>query len=105
MGDGWKRTLYTDGRKVEEEQATGATKIRAKRKGGKVVVDTEYPNGREVTETWDVLANPRLLVVTTKISGKRGSFTFKRVYDPESPVESPAAPAPPAAATAPPATR
>jgi hypothetical protein len=97
MGDGSKRTLYTDGRKVEDEQPTGTTKIEAKRKGGKVVVDTEYPNGREVVETWEVLASPRLLVVTTKVSGKRGKFTFKRVWDPE-PVPAPpasAAPAPP----------
>jgi hypothetical protein len=98
MGDGTKRTLYTDGRKVEEEQATGTTRIRARRKGGKVVVDTEYPNGREVTETWELLASPRLLVLTTKISGKRGSFRFKRVYDPEPAPETPAAP-PAAAAT------
>jgi hypothetical protein len=83
MADGGKRTLYTDGRKVEIEESTGTTTIHAKRKGGKVVVDTEYPNGREVVETWELLANPRLLVVTTKISGKRGSFTFKRVWDPE----------------------
>jgi hypothetical protein len=93
MGDGSKRTLYTDGRKVEDEQPTGTTKIQAKRKSGKVVVDTEYPNGREVVETWEVLANPRLLVVTTKISGKRGKFTFKRVWDPE-PVPTPPAAAP-----------
>ena len=90
MGDGSNRTLYTDGRKIEDEQATGTTKIQAKRKSGKIVVDTEYPNGREVVETWEVLSNPRLLVVTTKISGKRGKFTFKRVWDPEP------APAPPA---------
>jgi hypothetical protein len=95
MGDGSKRTLYTDGRKIEEEQATGTTKVRTKRKGTKVVVDTEYPNGREVTETWEVLAAPRLLVLTTKIAGKRGSFSFKRVYDPETG---------PAPATAPPPT-
>lgn len=83
MGDGGKRTLYTDGRKVEIEESTGTTTIRTKRKSGKVVVDTEYPNGREVVETWELLANPHLLVVTTKVSGKRGSFTFKRVWDPE----------------------
>jgi hypothetical protein len=99
MGDGSKRTLYTDGRKVEEEQATGTTTIHAKRKSGKVVVDTEYPNGREVVETWELLANPRLLAVTTKISGKRGSITFRRIWDPE--VEPASAPvAPPAAMTA-----
>lgn len=98
MGDGSKRTLYADGRKVEDEQPTGTTTIHTKRKGGRVVVDTEYPNGREVVETWEVLPSPRLLVVTTKVSGKRGKFTFKRVWDPE-PV-----PAPPAAGAAPPAT-
>jgi hypothetical protein len=98
MGDGSKRTLYTDGRKVEDEEATGLTKIQTKRKGGRVVVDTEYPNGREVVETWEVLANPRLLVVTTKVSGKRGKFTFKRVWDPE-PVSTPPAAAAPAPAT------
>lgn len=97
MGDGSKRTLYTDGRKVEDEQPTGTTKIQAKRKGGKIVVDTEYPNGREVVETWEILANPRLLVVTTKISGKRGKFTFKRVWDPE-PASAPPATAAPAPA-------
>lgn len=96
MSDGSKRTLYTDGRKVEDEQPTGMTKIQAKRKSGKVVVDTEYPNGREVVETWEVLANPRLLMVTTKISGKRGKFSFKRVWDPEP------APIPPATAAPPP---
>jgi hypothetical protein len=107
MGDGTLRTLYADGRKVEEEQATGTTTIRAKRKGGKIVVDTEYPNGREVVETWELLANPRLLVLTTKISGKRRSFTFKRVYDPESvpeaPVPSTGGSAQPASATVAPA--
>ncbi len=70
MGDGSTRTLYTDGRKVEVEETTGTTKIKAKRKSGKVVVDTEYPNGREVVETWELLSNPRLLVVTTKVGGK-----------------------------------
>jgi len=93
MGDGTKRTLYTDGRKVEFEEATGTTTIRTKRKSGKVVVDTEYSNGREVTETWELLESPRLLVLTTKIVGKRGSFTFKRVYEPEA-ASAPTAPAP-----------
>ena len=99
MGDGSKRTLFTDGRKVEEEQATGTTTIQAKRKSGKVVVDTEYPNGREVVETWEILAKPRVLVVTTKISGKRGNFAFKRIWDPEA-ATSPAPGSAPA--TAPP---
>ena len=99
MGDGSTRTLYTDGRKIEVEEATGTTKIKARRKSGKIVVDTEYPNGREVIETWELLASPRLLVVTTKVAGKLGRFTFKRVFDPE----PEAAPAPGAATGAPPA--
>ena len=101
MGDGSKRTLYTDGRKVEDEQATGTTTIHTKRKSGKVVVDTEYPNGREVVETWELLANPRLLAVTTKISGKRGNFTFKRVWDPEEKTPPAATSSPSTAAPAP----
>jgi hypothetical protein len=101
MGDGSKRILYTDGRKVEEEQSTGTTTIHAKRKSGKVVVDTEYPNGRKVTETWELLASSRVLVVTTKIAGKRGSFSFKRVYDPEPETESAPPPAPAPIAPAP----
>jgi len=101
MGDGSTRTLYTDGRKVEVEEATGTTTTKTKRKGGKIVVDTEYPSGREVKETWEVLANPRLLVLTTKISGRRGSFSFKRVFDPEVPPAPGPAGAPAPAATGP----
>lgn len=104
MGADGKRVLFTDGRKVEEETGAGTTKIKAKRKSGKVVVDTEYPNGREVTETWELLSGSKNLVVTTKISGKRGTFSFKRVYDPEPAAEA-VAPASPAPAAPPPTSR
>ena len=99
--DGGKRLLFTDGRKVEQEGDAGTTTTKAKRKGDKIVVDTQYPNGREVVETWELLSGPaRMLVVSTKISGKRGSFSFKRVYDPE-PVAETAPASSPAPSTAP----
>ncbi len=109
--DGGKRVLYTDGRKVEEETGAGTTKIKSKRKGDRVVVDTEYPSGRGAVETWELVPGPsRMLLVTTKISGKRGSFTFKRIYDAEPDAEAPSPAAvpsagPPPAAASQPATR
>jgi hypothetical protein len=94
--DGGSRVLHTDGRKVEEETGAGTMKVKAKRRGSTVVVDTEYPNGREVVETWEILTETKSLIVTTKVSGKRGTFAFRRVYDPEPAPE--AAPAPSTAA-------
>jgi hypothetical protein len=82
-GAGKERLYYLDGRKVEEEWSEGTVKIRTKQKGETVLVDTEYPSGREVVQTYEVLRDVRRLVVTTKISGgRRGSFSFRRVYDP-----------------------
>jgi len=107
--DGGKRVLYTDGRKVEEDTGAGTTKTKTKRKGDKIVVDTEYANGREVVETWELVPGPtRMLMVSTQIEGKRGKFSFKRVYQPEPAPEAappaggaPAAPAAPAPGAAP----
>jgi hypothetical protein len=78
-----ERVFYLDGRKVEEERGEGTVKIRTKRKGATVVVDTEFPSGREVVQTYEILPDVKRLVVTTKISGgRRKSFSFRRVYDP-----------------------
>jgi len=88
-----ERVFYLDGRKVEEERSEGTVKIRTKRKGETVVVDTEYPSGREVVQTYEILKDVKRLVVTTKSSGgRRGSFSFRRVYDPAA--ESAPAPTP-----------
>ncbi len=98
-GAGKERLFYLDGRKVEEERGEGTVKIRTKRKGETVVVDTEFPSGREVVQTYEILKDAGRLVVTTKISGgRRGSFSFRRVYDPApepAPSETAPAPAPP----------
>ncbi len=81
---GKERLHYLDGRKVEEERGEGTVKVRTKRKGETVVVDTEFPSGREVVQTYEILKDVRRLVVTTKISGGRSRpFSFRRVYDPE----------------------
>jgi hypothetical protein len=103
-GEKPERVYVLDGRKVEEERSEGTVKTKTKRKGETVVVDTEYPSGREVVQTYGILKDVKRLVVTTKISGgRRGSFSFRRVYDPaieaptapkeEAPAPSPAAPA------------
>lgn len=78
-----ERVYFLDGRKVEEERSEGTVKTKTKRKGETVVVDTEYPSSREVVQTYEILKDVKRLVVTTKISGgRRGSFSFRRVYDP-----------------------
>lgn len=89
-----ERVYFLDGRKVEEERSEGTVKTKTKRKGETVVVDTEYPSGREVVQTYEILKDVGRLVVTTKISGgRRGSFSFRRVYDPAS-EPAPATPEP-----------
>jgi hypothetical protein len=102
-GAGKERLYYLDGRKVEEERSEGTVKIKTKQKGETVVVDTEYPSGREVVQTYEILKDVGRLVVTTKISGgRRGSFSFRRVYDPApdpAPAESAPIPAPSLPAT------
>lgn len=110
-GDGKTRVLFTDGRKIEEERFDGTLKIKTKKKSDKIVVSYEYPSGREVTETWELLTPARRILVMTKVEGRRGTFSFKRVYDPELEAVSPgpppapstmSSPAPAPASTAPP---
>ena len=101
-GSSRERVLYTDGRKIKEERAAGTAKIRTKRKGGRgeiLVVTTDAPDGRDVIETWELHADPRVLVVRTDVEGRR-PFTFKRVYEPEEPTGK----APTPGARVPPAT-
>jgi hypothetical protein len=81
--EGKTRVLFTDGRKVEEERLDGTLKIKTKKRSDRIVVSYEYPSGRDVTETWEVLTPARRLLVTTKVETHRGTFSFKRVYDPE----------------------
>jgi len=106
--NGGERILYTDGRKVEDTMGEATVTIKAKRKGDqgeRLEVSTESSDGRDVKETWELLSSPHLLVVTTKVSGKR-SFSFKRVYEvqAEPPAEAPPLAAPPVAPGAAPST-
>jgi len=90
--------LWADAEDVGE-RAAGVAKIRTKRKGGRgeiLIVTTDAPDGRDLIETWELHADPRVLVVRTEVEGRR-SFTFKRVYEPEKPAgeaPTPAAPVP-----------
>ncbi|MFI5182145.1 MAG: hypothetical protein ACHQPI_12210, partial [Thermoanaerobaculia bacterium] len=80
---GNERVYWLDGRKVKEEKNEGTVMTKTKRKGSTIVVDTEYPSGREVVATYELLPEIRHLVVTMKISPPKGrSFSFRRVYDP-----------------------
>ncbi len=83
-GEGSKRTIYPDGEERELDDGLGPATVTAKRKGARgerIVVSSKWPVGRDVSETWELLSNPRRLLVTTKVSSRR-SFTMKRVYDP-----------------------
>ncbi|HEX7578574.1 MAG TPA: hypothetical protein VF580_01135 [Thermoanaerobaculia bacterium] len=81
---GKKRVLYPDGEERELDDGDGPAAVTAKRKGARgerIVVSSKWPTGRGMSETWELLSNPRRLLVTTKVSSRR-SFTVKRVYDP-----------------------
>jgi hypothetical protein len=89
---GHQHTLYTDGRKVEEERSFGGTtELHAVWKDGHVVVTTQSEHGRKTTETYSVTADGSQLTVTTKIDRQRGSaIEIKRVYDAVKPETTPA---------------
>lgn len=103
---GKKRVLYPDGEERELDDGEGPAAVTAKRKGARgerIVVSSKWPTGRGMSETWELLSNPRRLLVTTKVSSRR-SFTVKRFYDPAPdgspeavPTASPAAPQVPTA--------
>jgi hypothetical protein len=80
---GHLHTLYTDGRKIEEERSFGGTtEIHAVWKDGHVVVTTQTEHGRKITETYSVTADGSQLTVTTKFDRARGSAVeIRRVYD------------------------
>lgn len=86
------RTLFTDARKVEEERGEATAKIQAKWKERSVVVVTKL-GSRETTETFERSGDGSHLFVTTKIEGKRASFSYRRVYDAPLPSGESSAPA------------
>lgn len=91
FGDGASRTVFTDGRKMEESSEVGVFEGKGKWKGSSLVFNYESLRGK-VTETYELNPAGDLLTVTTKMEGdgRRPGVTFARIYDrvaPEIPVE------------------
>jgi len=91
---GRERTIYTDGRRTEEEHSHGGTTaVTASWKDGHLEVVSRPETGGKITESFAVAADGTQLIVTTKVEGGRsGSFTIRCVYDtakPHAPEPSP----------------
>jgi hypothetical protein len=89
---GRQHTLYTDGRKVEEERSLGGTTaMRAQWKEGRIVVTTEPERGPKLTEIYAVAADGSQLTVTIRVEARaRGrAVEFRRVYDAVRPSPTP----------------
>ena len=91
---GRDRTLYTDGRKTEEEHSYGGTTaVTASWKDGHLEVVSKPESGAKITETYAVSADRSQMTVTTKVEGGRsGSYAIRRVYDSAAPGGPKAAP-------------
>jgi hypothetical protein len=93
---GRKRVFYTDGEERELDDGGGPAKVTAKRKGSggaEIVVSSGWPDGQVLKETWQLVSNPRrLLVVEGTVKGLH-SFSYKRVYQPAPPQPPAARPA------------
>lgn len=78
---GRKRTFVTDGEKRYLDDGDGPADVVARRKAETVTVTSEWFRGYKLTETWEVMADPRRLVVTGKLKG-RESNSYRRTYEP-----------------------
>jgi len=83
-GEDRVRQFFVDGDERELDDRDGPAKVTAKRKGETLVVASKWSNGHRLAETWALLANPRRIVVTGRVSG-RESFRYERVYVPAPP--------------------
>ncbi len=78
---GKEHTIYTDGRKTEEERSFGGTtEVRAVWKDGRVEITSQPEKGPKIVQTLGVSADGTQLTVTTRIEGRRSS-TVRSVYD------------------------
>jgi len=101
-GQGRQRVLYLDGDERELDDGDGPAKVKAKRKGDTITVSIKSRD-RDLHVIWELLSDPRRVLVTTKVSG-RTSFTYKRLYRPAPEPQAEAAPTPvPTPAAIPPA--
>jgi hypothetical protein len=77
------RTIYTDGRQMDQKDAQGNDQqSTAKWNGKKLVVEMKNDRGT-ITETYELESGGKELKVTTKVENLRSgrSVTVKRVYD------------------------
>lgn len=83
-GGGRQRVLWTDNRKVRDEQAPGGPQeLRAKwDQNGSLVVEVTPDKGPRRTETWIVSNDRKLLYLTVEMEGAgRPGFKVRRAYD------------------------
>lgn len=83
FADDSESTFYTDGRMTEDLEA-GLLEARASwKKGKRIDIERESPQGASITETYELSADGSQLLVKTKMegSGRMPKITFKRVYD------------------------
>jgi hypothetical protein len=91
--DGRVRSIYTDGRELEPEQAFGIQRSTASWQERRLVIENETPRGSR-TELWELSEDRQHLFVTTDVDAGEpyGRLSFRRVYDlepsaPEAPAE------------------
>jgi hypothetical protein len=102
---GRKRILTTDGEERELDDGGGPAKVTARRKGRRrerLLVTSEWPEDVRLKETWDLLENPKRLVVEGTVRA-RHKLAYRRVYEPVpggTGAPPPGAPAEPAIPTA-----
>jgi hypothetical protein len=82
-GDGSEHVFYTDGRMTEDLEA-GLLEARASwKKGKRIEIERDSPQGGLVTETYELSDDGSQLFVKTKMegNGRMPKVTFQRVYD------------------------
>ena len=88
------RTIYTDGRAMEQKDEQGQQQqSTAKWNGKKLVIETKTDRGT-ITETYELKSGGKELEVNTKVEGGRmgRAVNVKRIYDPAKPDAVPAKP-------------
>ncbi len=81
---GRTRTLYTDGRKAEQQTPRGETiKVTARWQADRLVIEREAGHGRKMSETYELAPDGRQLVVTKRIENQRfpEPIIIRYVYD------------------------
>ena len=83
FADDSENTFFTDGRMTEDLEA-GLLEARANwKKGRRIDIERESPQGGSITEMYELSADGSQLFVKTKMegSGRSPKITFQRVYD------------------------